>query len=223
MLTRNRQELKVWKAASYQREQLTGRTMLLPVSAWKRIRKAKQTKHPFTGNLGVAQFKSTCFVCREGWRAACCPTTAHRASTPTRSAPGSVGLKGIGHPWGQPAADWCPRPRAEVASWLFHAQQQDLPPRTSIAVRPFRHLVSGSAPAGPRWYLAQEAVVPGGCYAELLLPGRLHAARLSPEELHRHRAVDGVHPHLWQPWWEWKTLKTWKASFTLDAFMFLNI
>lgn len=186
--------------------------MLSRRAANRRCRKAKQIKYHFTGNLWVAQFKSTCDLCREGWRAACCPTAADRASTLTRSATGSAGLMEIGHLWGQPAAGGCPRPRAEVTPWLYYAQQLHLPTKMWIALLPFRHFVSGSAPAGSWWYLAQEAVVSGGCYAELLLPGRLHAGWLSPEELHHHWGVDRIHPRLWQPWWEWKTLKTRKAS-----------
>lgn len=193
---------------------------------WKRIRKAKHRKYHFTGNLSVAQFKSTCFLCREGWRAVCCPTTADQASTPTRSATGSAGLMEIGHLWGQPAADWCHKPHAEVTSWLvmcYISLQHYLPIRILIALIPFRHFVSGSAPAGSWWYMAQEPVVPGRGYAELLLPGRVHSVWLSPEELHQQWAVDRIHPHLWQPWWERTTLKTWKASSTFDGFMFMDI
>lgn len=134
-----------------------------------------------------------------------------------------------------PDGDWSPMRSASgrrvsqatcrgnvLAGNVLHAQQHYLPIRNLIALIRFRHLVSGSAPAGSWWYMAQEPVVSGRCYAELLLPGRVHSVWLSPEELHHQWAVDRIHPHLWQPWWE-GTLKTWKASSTFDSFMFIDI
>lgn len=115
-----------------------------------------------------------------------------------------------------PDGDWSPMrsasgrrvSQATCRGNVLYAQQHYPPIRILIAPTPFRHFVPGSAPAGSWRYLAQEPVVPGRCYAELLLPGRVHSVWLSPEELHHHWGVDGIHPPLRQPWWERAIFKT---------------